>query len=185
MGLKPHKLLNRQCSTAIKQEECISLKQHKLLTRSCSGDPRCEHNSTLKPHKLLSRSYSSNLRMEELDGLKNHKLLSKSCSSAPKASKMDLLKEPIAEGRRLSLTSGLIGILTPAASSQPAVGILVLFIFLAICYYLECLNVLCFQPYQFIGNMASGISDFNFHTLVILKHMRVPRSLIHQVMKEG
>ncbi|XP_073478289.1 protein mono-ADP-ribosyltransferase PARP8 isoform X1 [Aquarana catesbeiana] len=120
MGLKPHKLLNRQCSTAIKQEECISLKQHKLLTRSCSGDPRCEHNSTLKPHKLLSRSYSSNLRMEELDGLKNHKLLSKSCSSAPKASKMDLLKEPIAEGRRLSLTSGLIGILTPAASSQPA-----------------------------------------------------------------
>ncbi|XP_072272783.1 protein mono-ADP-ribosyltransferase PARP8 [Pyxicephalus adspersus] len=120
MGLKPHKLLNRQCSTAIKQEECISLKQHKLLTRSCSGDPRCEHNSTLKPHKLLSRSYSSNLRMEELDGLKNHKLLSKSCSSAPKSSKMDLLKEPIAEGRRLSLTSGLIGILTPAASSQPA-----------------------------------------------------------------
>lgn len=132
MGLKPHKLLNRQCSTAIKQEECISLKQHKLLTRSCSGDPRCEHNSTLKPHKLLSRSYSSNLRMEELDGLKNHKLLSKSCSSAPKASKMDLLKEPIAEGRRLSLTSGLIGILTPAASSQPAVRIRVLFIFLAV-----------------------------------------------------
>ncbi|XP_018419957.1 PREDICTED: poly [ADP-ribose] polymerase 8 isoform X2 [Nanorana parkeri] len=120
MGLKPHKLLNRQCSTAIKQEECIPLKQHKLLTRSCSGDPRCEHNSTLKPHKLLSRSYSSNLRMEELDGLKNHKLLSKTCSSAPKSSKMDLLKEPIAEGRRLSLTSGLIGILTPAASSQPA-----------------------------------------------------------------
>ncbi|KAM4808980.1 protein mono-ADP-ribosyltransferase PARP8 isoform 2-T2 [Rhinophrynus dorsalis] len=120
MGLKPHKLLNRQCSTAIKQEECISLKQHKLLTRSCSGDPRCEHNSTLKPHKLLSRSYSSNLRMEELDGLKNHKLLSKSYSNAPKSSKTDLLKEPIAEGRRLSLTSGLIGILTPASSSQAA-----------------------------------------------------------------
>ncbi|KAM9328924.1 protein mono-ADP-ribosyltransferase PARP8 isoform 2-T2 [Gastrophryne carolinensis] len=121
MSLKPHKLLNRQCPTAIKQEECISLKQHKILTRSCSGDPRCEHNSTLKPHKLLSRSYSSNLRMEELDGLKNHRLLSKSYSGAPKSSKMDLLREPIAEGRRLSLTSGLIGILTPAASSPPAV----------------------------------------------------------------
>ncbi|KAM8961683.1 protein mono-ADP-ribosyltransferase PARP8 isoform 2-T2 [Pelodytes ibericus] len=120
MSLKSHKLLNRQCSTAIKQEDCFSLKQHKLLTRSCSGDPRCEHNSTLKPHKLLSRSYSSNLRMEELDGLKNHKLLSKTYSNVPKSSKMDLLKEPIAEGRRLSLTSGLIGILTPATSSQPA-----------------------------------------------------------------
>ncbi|KAG8456648.1 hypothetical protein GDO86_002432, partial [Hymenochirus boettgeri] len=118
INVKSHKLLNRSCSTAIKQEDCISVKQHKLLTRSCSGDPKCEHNSTLKPHKLLSRSYSSNLRMEELDGLKNHKLLSKSYSSAPKSSKMDLLKEPIAEGRRLSLTSGLIGILTPASSSQ-------------------------------------------------------------------
>uniref|UniRef100_F6YMQ2 Poly [ADP-ribose] polymerase n=1 Tax=Xenopus tropicalis TaxID=8364 RepID=F6YMQ2_XENTR len=118
ISVKSHKLLNRPCSTAIKQEECISVKQHKLLSRSCSGDPRCEHNSTLKPHKLLSRSYSSNLRMEELDGLKNHKLLSKSYSNAPKSSKMDLLKEPIAEGRRLSLTSGLIGILTPASSSQ-------------------------------------------------------------------
>uniref|UniRef100_A0A7M4FK46 Poly [ADP-ribose] polymerase n=1 Tax=Crocodylus porosus TaxID=8502 RepID=A0A7M4FK46_CROPO len=118
MAIKSHKLLNRSCSTAVKQEECITLKPHKLLSRSCSGDPRCEHNSTLKPHKLLSRSYSSNLRMEELDGLKNHKLLSKSYSSAPKSSKMELFKEPtIAEGRRLSLTSGLIGILTPSSSS--------------------------------------------------------------------
>ncbi|XP_025051914.1 poly [ADP-ribose] polymerase 8 isoform X5 [Alligator sinensis] len=118
MAIKSHKLLNRSCSTAVKQEECITLKPHKLLSRSCSGDPRCEHNSTLKPHKLLSRSYSSNLRMEELDGLKNHKLLSKSYSSAPKSSKTELFKEPtIAEGRRLSLTSGLIGILTPSSSS--------------------------------------------------------------------
>uniref|UniRef100_A0A674JEY2 Poly(ADP-ribose) polymerase family member 8 n=1 Tax=Terrapene triunguis TaxID=2587831 RepID=A0A674JEY2_9SAUR len=118
MAIKSHKLLNRSCSAAVKQEECITLKPQKLLSRSCSGDPRCEHNSTLKPHKLLSRSYSSNLRMEELDGLKNHKLLSKSYSSAPKSSKMEFFKEPtIAEGRRLSLTSGLIGILTPSSSS--------------------------------------------------------------------
>uniref|UniRef100_A0A8D0G855 Poly [ADP-ribose] polymerase n=1 Tax=Sphenodon punctatus TaxID=8508 RepID=A0A8D0G855_SPHPU len=125
MTIKSHKLLNRSCSTAVKQEECITLKPHKLLSRPCSGDPRCEHNSTLKPHKLLSRSYSSNLRMEELDGLKNHKLLSKSCSNAPKSSKSELFKEPtIAEGRRLSLTSGLIGILTPSSSSpsQPNYG---------------------------------------------------------------
>ncbi|XP_019496993.1 PREDICTED: poly [ADP-ribose] polymerase 8 [Hipposideros armiger] len=120
--IKSHKLLNRPCPAAVKQEDCLALKSHKLLTRSCSGDPRCEHNTNLKPHKLLSRSYSSNLRMEELYGLKNHKLLSKSYSSAPKSSKTELFKEPTAEGRRLSLTSGLIGILTPSSSSssQPA-----------------------------------------------------------------
>ncbi|XP_006902210.1 PREDICTED: poly [ADP-ribose] polymerase 8-like isoform X3 [Elephantulus edwardii] len=120
--IKSHKLLNRPCPPAVKQEDCLTLKSHKLLTRSCSGDPRCEHNTNLKPHKLLSRSYSSNLRMEELYGLKNHKLLSKSYCSAPKSSKTELFKEPNAEGRRLSLTSGLIGILTPSSSSssQPA-----------------------------------------------------------------
>ncbi|XP_078531178.1 protein mono-ADP-ribosyltransferase PARP8 [Lissotriton helveticus] len=119
MTLKQHKLLSRPCSASVKQEDCITLKPHKLLTRSCSGDPRCEHNSTLKPHKPLNRSYSNNLRMEELDGLKNHKLL-KSYSSVPTSSKGELLKEPITEGRRLSLTSGLIGILTPSSSSQTA-----------------------------------------------------------------
>lgn len=120
--LKSHKLLGRPCPTAGKQEDCLTLKSHKLLTRSCSGDPRCEHSSNLKPHKLLSRSYSSSLRMEELYGLKNHKLLSKSYSGAPKSSKTEHFKEPNAEGRRLSLTSGLIGILTPSSSSsQPPV----------------------------------------------------------------
>ncbi|NWI28465.1 PARP8 polymerase, partial [Sula dactylatra] len=115
---KSHKLLNRSCYAAIKQEDCITLKPHKLLSRSCSGDPRCEHNGTLKPRKLLSRSYSSNLRMEELDGLKNHKLLSKTYSNAPKSSKIEPFKEStIAEGRSLSLTSGLTGILTPSSSS--------------------------------------------------------------------
>ncbi|XP_040399197.1 protein mono-ADP-ribosyltransferase PARP8-like isoform X1 [Cygnus olor] len=118
MAIKSHKLLNHSCSTAIKQDKCITLKQHKLLSRSCSGDPRSEYNSTLKPQKLLSRSYSSNLRMEELDELKNHKLLSKTYSNAPKSSKMEPFKESnIAEGRRFSLTSGLIGILTPSSSS--------------------------------------------------------------------
>uniref|UniRef100_A0A8C5TJ56 Poly [ADP-ribose] polymerase n=1 Tax=Malurus cyaneus samueli TaxID=2593467 RepID=A0A8C5TJ56_9PASS len=118
MAIRSHKLLNRACSAALKQEECIALKPHKVLNRSCSGDPRCEHNSTLKPHKLLSRSYSSNLRMEELDGLKNHKLLSKTYSNAPRSSKMEPFKEStMAESRRLSLTSGLIGILTPSSSS--------------------------------------------------------------------
>ncbi|XP_007518969.1 protein mono-ADP-ribosyltransferase PARP8 isoform X2 [Erinaceus europaeus] len=118
--IKSHKLLTRPCPAAVKQEDCLTLKSHKLLTRSCSGDPRCEHNASLKPHKLLSRSYSSNLRMEELYGLKNHKLPGRSYSGVPKSSKTELFKEPTVEGRRLSLTSGLIGILTPSSSSQPA-----------------------------------------------------------------
>uniref|UniRef100_H3A343 Poly [ADP-ribose] polymerase n=1 Tax=Latimeria chalumnae TaxID=7897 RepID=H3A343_LATCH len=116
--LKQHKLLSKPCSATVRQEECATLKSHKLLTRSCSGEPRCEHNSTLKPHKLLSRSYSSNVRMEELDGLKHHKLLSRSYSSTPKTGRMELFKEPVSESRRLSLTSGLIGILTPSSSPQ-------------------------------------------------------------------
>ncbi|XP_045695837.1 protein mono-ADP-ribosyltransferase PARP8 isoform X2 [Phyllostomus hastatus] len=128
--LKPHKLLARPCPAAAKQEDGLALKPHKLLTRSCSGDPRCEHGATLKPHKLLSRSYSSHLRVDELYGLKTHKLLGKPSASAPKSSKAELCPEPpaaaaaaaAAEGRRLSLTSGLIGILTPSScsSSQPA-----------------------------------------------------------------
>lgn len=123
--LKPHKLLARPCPAAAKQEDGLALKPHKLLARSCSGDPRCEHGATLKPHKLLSRSYSSHMRMDELYGLKNHKLLGKPPASAPKAAKSELCPEPAAaatEGRRLSLTSGLIGILTPSSSSssQPA-----------------------------------------------------------------
>ncbi|XP_066233994.1 protein mono-ADP-ribosyltransferase PARP8 isoform X1 [Saccopteryx leptura] len=120
--LKSHKLLSRPCPAAAKPEDCLTLKPHKLLPRSCSGEPRCEHNTGLKPHKLLSRSYSSNLRVEELYGLKTHKLLSKSYASAPRSSRAELFQEPSAEGRRLSLTSGLIGILTPSSSSssQPA-----------------------------------------------------------------
>uniref|UniRef100_W5MII9 Poly [ADP-ribose] polymerase n=1 Tax=Lepisosteus oculatus TaxID=7918 RepID=W5MII9_LEPOC len=119
VALKPHKLLNRPCSASLKQDDCASLKPHKLLPRSCSGDPRCEHNSNLKPHKLLSRSCSSTIRTEELDGLKHHKLLSRSYSSNTKMGKTELFKEPVSEGRRLSLTSGLIGMLAPSLSSQP------------------------------------------------------------------
>ncbi|XP_066568149.1 protein mono-ADP-ribosyltransferase PARP8 isoform X2 [Amia ocellicauda] len=119
VALKPHKLLNRPCSASTKQDDCASLKPHKLLPRSYSGDPRCEHNSTLKPHKLLSRSCSSTIRTEELDGLKHHRLLSRSYSSNTKMGKTELFKEPVSEGRRLSLTSGLIGILAPSLSSQP------------------------------------------------------------------
>ncbi|XP_048451816.1 protein mono-ADP-ribosyltransferase PARP8-like [Rhincodon typus] len=116
---KPHKLLSRSCSATVRLDENLPLKPHKLLSRTCSGDPRCEHNSAPKPHKLLSKSCSSTLKTEDSDGLKHHKLLSRSYSSNAKVGKTELCKEPTSEGRRLSLTSGLIGILAPSSSSQP------------------------------------------------------------------
>lgn len=119
---KPHKLLTRPCSVAMKPDDCASLKSQKMLPRSCLGEQRCEHNGgVLKPHRLLSRSCSSTIRTEELDGLKQHKLLSRSYSSNTKMGKSDLFKEPVPEGRRLSLTSGLIGILAPSLSTPPTV----------------------------------------------------------------
>ncbi|KAL6465626.1 hypothetical protein MHYP_G00257590 [Metynnis hypsauchen] len=129
--LKPpaHRLLPR---TAVKPEDCGGgLRPHRLLPRSGSGEPRCEHSgsgsggssdggSALKPHRLLSRSCSGSVRTEELDGLKHHhRLLSRSYSSSTKMGKGELPKEPAGESRRLSLTSGLIGILAPALSSTP------------------------------------------------------------------
>ncbi|XP_036383721.1 protein mono-ADP-ribosyltransferase PARP8 [Megalops cyprinoides] len=127
---KPHRLLPRPCPSAVKPDDCASLKPHRLLPRSCSGEPRCEHGvgggsggggagSALKPHRLLSRSCSGTIRTEELDGLKHHKLLSRSYSSSTKLGKADLFKEPVSEGRRLSLTSGLIGILAPSLATPP------------------------------------------------------------------
>uniref|UniRef100_A0AAY4BNM6 Poly [ADP-ribose] polymerase n=1 Tax=Denticeps clupeoides TaxID=299321 RepID=A0AAY4BNM6_9TELE len=121
LPLKPHRLLLRPCPTPTppKPEDCPSLlRPHKLLSRSCPGDPRCEH--TLKPHRLLSRSCSGNVRSEEMDGLKHHhRLLNRSYSSSTKMGRTDGLKEPTPDGRRLSLTSGLIGILAPSLSSTP------------------------------------------------------------------
>uniref|UniRef100_A0A8B9JZT9 Poly [ADP-ribose] polymerase n=1 Tax=Astyanax mexicanus TaxID=7994 RepID=A0A8B9JZT9_ASTMX len=129
---QPHRLLPR---ATVKPEECGGgLRPHRLLPRS--GEPRCDHGGgggggsgtggssdcggALKPHRLLSRSCSGSVRTEELDGLKHHhRLLSRSYSSSTKMGKGELPKEPAGESRRLSLTSGLIGILAPALSSTP------------------------------------------------------------------
>uniref|UniRef100_A0A8B9JYI2 Poly [ADP-ribose] polymerase n=1 Tax=Astyanax mexicanus TaxID=7994 RepID=A0A8B9JYI2_ASTMX len=131
---QPHRLLPR---ATVKPEECGGgLRPHRLLPRS--GEPRCDHGGgggggsgtggssdcggALKPHRLLSRSCSGSVRTEELDGLKHHhRLLSRSYSSSTKMGKGELPKEPAGESRRLSLTSGLIGILAPALSSTPPV----------------------------------------------------------------
>ncbi|KAJ8005585.1 hypothetical protein DPEC_G00119470 [Dallia pectoralis] len=131
--LKAHRLLGRPCSTVLKPED-LRPAPHRLLPRS--ADPRCEHaagvggggmgglgGGGLKPHRLLSRSCSGSIRTEELDGLKHHhRLISRSCSSNTKMGKTaDIFKDSLAptEGRRLSLTSGLIGILAPSLVTTP------------------------------------------------------------------
>uniref|UniRef100_A0A6Q2WVF8 Poly [ADP-ribose] polymerase n=1 Tax=Esox lucius TaxID=8010 RepID=A0A6Q2WVF8_ESOLU len=135
LTLKPHRLLSRPCPTVLKPED-LRPAPHRLMPRSCSGDPRCEHaggvggggmgalgGGGLKPHRLLSRSCSGSIRTEELDGLKHHhRLMSRSCSSNTKMGKTaDIFKDSVAstEGRRLSLTSGLIGILAPSLATPP------------------------------------------------------------------
>ncbi|KAM6959374.1 protein mono-ADP-ribosyltransferase PARP8 [Aplochiton taeniatus] len=139
-ALKPPRLLGRPCSPLAKPEDCSAAAAlrppHKLLPRSCSGDPRCDHppggvgvggisggvstGLALKPHRLLPRSCSGALRTEEMDGLRHHhRLLSRSYSSSTKMGKGDIFKEAPVEGRRLSLTSGLIGILAPSLVSPP------------------------------------------------------------------
>ncbi|KAG7318285.1 hypothetical protein KOW79_018040 [Hemibagrus wyckioides] len=112
-GLKPPQQL------LLRPEDSVISRPHRLLPRSGSGEPRCERStggdssSLLKPHRLLHRT-------DELDGLKHHqRLLGRSCSSSAKITKGELLKEPSGESRRLSLTSGLIGILAPALSPAP------------------------------------------------------------------
>uniref|UniRef100_A0A8C9U569 Poly [ADP-ribose] polymerase n=1 Tax=Scleropages formosus TaxID=113540 RepID=A0A8C9U569_SCLFO len=112
---KPHKLLTRPCPTVVVPS---------TVTKPCSAELRCEPNGGgssggLKPHRLLTRSCSGALRAEELDGLRQPKLLSRSYSGSTKMGKSDLFKEPVPESRRLSLTSGLIGILAPSLSTPP------------------------------------------------------------------
>ncbi|XP_062307222.1 protein mono-ADP-ribosyltransferase PARP8 [Osmerus eperlanus] len=138
---KPHRLLGRPCSTTpAKPEDCPSALRppHKLLPRPCPGDTHCDHGvgglsggvsglgggggggRGLRPQRLLTRSCSGAIRTEEMDGLRHHhRLLSRSYSSSTKMGRQDGLKEPAPESRRLSLTSGLIGILAPSLASPP------------------------------------------------------------------
>uniref|UniRef100_A0A8C7STX5 Poly [ADP-ribose] polymerase n=1 Tax=Oncorhynchus mykiss TaxID=8022 RepID=A0A8C7STX5_ONCMY len=126
LPFKPHRL-GRPCMAVVKPED-LRPAPHKLLPRSCSGDPRCEHAGVgggLKHHRLLSRSCSGSIRTEELDGLKHHHLLSRSYSSSTKMGKAaDIFKDSVSlsEGRRLSLTSGLIGILAPSLATPTPVS---------------------------------------------------------------
>ncbi|TRY90023.1 hypothetical protein DNTS_018251, partial [Danionella cerebrum] len=119
-GMKPP--LNDQlvpCSSTIKMEDCTPLRPQRLSQNPNIPETPCEHaSSSGGSHQVLGCSCSGSGRSEEPDGLKNHhRLLSRSCSSSTKMSKSDIFKEPLNECSRLSLTSGLIGILAPAPSS--------------------------------------------------------------------
>ncbi|XP_057599746.1 protein mono-ADP-ribosyltransferase PARP8 isoform X2 [Hippopotamus amphibius kiboko] len=116
---KPPRLLGRTCAAAAKPEDCPAPRAQKLPPRACPGDPRCEPGAGARPPRPLSRSCPGGLRVEELYGPRGHRLLGRAAGAA-RAPRTEPAKEPGAEGRRLSLTSGLMGILTPAASSPAA-----------------------------------------------------------------
>ncbi|XP_036385812.1 protein mono-ADP-ribosyltransferase PARP8-like [Megalops cyprinoides] len=123
--LRPHKLLPRPCpAPPTRQDGCASPKPRRPPPpRPCPGESCCERaGPALRPPRLLSRSCSGSVRAEELDGLRHHRLLSRSCSSSTRLGRPDPPREPVSgqEGRRLSLTSGLMGILAPSLSSPPA-----------------------------------------------------------------
>ncbi|KAJ3603954.1 hypothetical protein NHX12_028695 [Muraenolepis orangiensis] len=130
--LKSHRLPGRPCPAAVKPEDCPSGLRPgpgKLFPRSCSGpDPHCDPpggggvsvGGGLKAQRPLSRSCSGAIKTEELDGLKHrHRVLSRSYSSSTKMGKADMFKDAVPEVRRLSLTSGLIGILAPSLAMPP------------------------------------------------------------------
>ncbi|XP_076857180.1 protein mono-ADP-ribosyltransferase PARP8 [Brachyhypopomus gauderio] len=126
----PGRLPPRPCPGPPGPDECAGQRPHRPLPRGGPGEHRCDPGPVVgggpdgggipKAHRLLSRSCSGSTRTEELDGLKHHhRLLSRSYSSSTKAGKGEGPREPAGESRRLSLTSGLIGILAPALSSTP------------------------------------------------------------------
>ncbi|KAL0193061.1 hypothetical protein M9458_011357, partial [Cirrhinus mrigala] len=126
---KSHRLLRRTCSSTVKPE----------MDGCVGNDPRMEQHQPLKqPHRLLPRPCSTAVKPEDCPPLRPHKLASlrtrcwhptgswavparaaRSYSSSTKMGKNDIFKEPVTESRRLSLTSGLIGILAPSLSSTP------------------------------------------------------------------
>ncbi|KAM3834050.1 protein mono-ADP-ribosyltransferase PARP8, partial [Diretmus argenteus] len=115
--LKLHGLLGRTCSTAVKPEDCPPdlRAPQKLLPRSCnSTDPHCDQPGGVVNVGGISGGISTSLGVGG-GGLKTHRLLTRSCSGSVRTEEMDGLKHH----HRLSLTSGLIGILAPSLAMPP------------------------------------------------------------------
>ncbi|XP_031426541.1 protein mono-ADP-ribosyltransferase PARP8 isoform X2 [Clupea harengus] len=129
---RPHKPLPRSCSGDPHAEHSLGDSPGGGGGGGGAGGGGGGMSSALKPHRLLSRSCSGSVRVaEELDGLRHHhRLLSRSCSSNTRVGRGDPFGKDTAAagdggggggvgGRRLSLTSGLIGILAPSLATPP------------------------------------------------------------------
>uniref|UniRef100_A0A8C7T3Q9 Poly [ADP-ribose] polymerase n=1 Tax=Oncorhynchus mykiss TaxID=8022 RepID=A0A8C7T3Q9_ONCMY len=106
-----HRLLGLSLSSGDPQD--LRPAPHKLLPRSCSGDPRCEHAGVLLPHQCLHVTSGPTASSMPPCYLRSY-------SSSTKMGKAaDIFKDSVSlsEGRRLSLTSGLIGILAPSLAT--------------------------------------------------------------------
>uniref|UniRef100_A0A8C7CAT2 Poly [ADP-ribose] polymerase n=2 Tax=Oncorhynchus kisutch TaxID=8019 RepID=A0A8C7CAT2_ONCKI len=122
-----HRLLGQSLSSTVKQQveaEVPGTKTtHRLLGQSLSSTVKqqveAEVPGTKTTHRLLGQSLSSTVKQQveaEVPGTKTtHRLLGQSLSTA------DIFKDSVSpsEGRRLSLTSGLIGILAPSLATPP------------------------------------------------------------------
>uniref|UniRef100_A0A8C7CMP5 Poly [ADP-ribose] polymerase n=1 Tax=Oncorhynchus kisutch TaxID=8019 RepID=A0A8C7CMP5_ONCKI len=129
-----HRLLGQSLSSTVKQQveaEVPGTKTtHRLLGQSLSSTVKqqveAEVPGTKTTHRLLGQSLSSTVKQQveaEVPGTKTtHRLLGQSYSSSTKMGKAaDIFKDSVSpsEGRRLSLTSGLIGILAPSLATPP------------------------------------------------------------------
>uniref|UniRef100_A0A8C7MR19 Poly [ADP-ribose] polymerase n=1 Tax=Oncorhynchus kisutch TaxID=8019 RepID=A0A8C7MR19_ONCKI len=121
-----HRLLGLSLSSGDPQD--LRPAPHKLLPRSCSGDPRCESTASSMSYCLINASMLPQVLLP-------HQCLHvtagptassmppcylRSYSSSTKMGKAaDIFKDSVSlsEGRRLSLTSGLIGILAPSLAT--------------------------------------------------------------------
>uniref|UniRef100_A0A8C7CMU0 Poly [ADP-ribose] polymerase n=1 Tax=Oncorhynchus kisutch TaxID=8019 RepID=A0A8C7CMU0_ONCKI len=130
-----HRLLGQSLSSTVKQQveaEVPGTKTtHRLLGQSLSSTVKqqveAEVPGTKTTHRLLGQSLSSTVKQQveaEVPGTKTtHRLLGQSLSSTDPPA--DIFKDSVSpsEGRRLSLTSGLIGILAPSLPNNGAKSI--------------------------------------------------------------
>uniref|UniRef100_A0AAZ3SIZ4 Poly [ADP-ribose] polymerase n=1 Tax=Oncorhynchus tshawytscha TaxID=74940 RepID=A0AAZ3SIZ4_ONCTS len=143
LPFKPHRL-GRPCMAVVKPED-LRPAPHKLLPRSCSGDPRCEHAGVLLPHQCLHVT----------SGRTASSMPSCYCRSYSSSTKMgkaaDIFKDSVSlsEGRRLSLTSGLIGILAPSLATPTPVT-----------FIMSSNNVFCQQTMEYAEQRIPVLNEF-------------------------
>uniref|UniRef100_A0A8L0DLW2 Poly [ADP-ribose] polymerase n=1 Tax=Oncorhynchus mykiss TaxID=8022 RepID=A0A8L0DLW2_ONCMY len=146
LPFKPHRL-GRPCMAVVKPED-LRPAPHKLLPRSCSGDPRCEHAGVLLPHQCLHVTSGPTASSMPPCYLRSY-------SSSTKMGKAaDIFKDSVSlsEGRRLSLTSGLIGILAPSLATPTPVS--------KAAFIMSSNHVFCLQTMEYAEQRIPVLNEF-------------------------